>query len=248
MVVECEVDDLPGEGFGFLMERLLGAGALDVYFTPVQMKKNRPGTLVTLLCRPAELEPLAAILLAESGSLGCRFHRAARLEAERESGEVDTPTGRWRSSARASTAGRLPPRRSSSRCGGSPSSAASPGGKSTAPPSPPSPRPARSPANRESAAGCRSSPAGDESRTARQRATTVPSSSAWPAAAACAGRLPTSPHAVEEARAAGSTSRPSPRRPSAGASRERPCCCACPPRRRPAWASCRSAATVPSGG
>ena len=93
MVVECEVDDLPGEGFGFLMERLLGAGALDVYFTPVQMKKNRPGTLVTLLCRPAELEPLAGLLLAESGSLGCRFHRAARLEAERESGEVETPYG-----------------------------------------------------------------------------------------------------------------------------------------------------------
>ncbi|HEX5761249.1 MAG TPA: nickel pincer cofactor biosynthesis protein LarC [Thermoanaerobaculia bacterium] len=93
MVVECEVDDLPGEGFGYLMESLLAAGALDVYFTAVQMKKNRPGTLVTLLCRPAELEPLAARLLAESGSLGCRFHRAARFEAEREAAEVATPYG-----------------------------------------------------------------------------------------------------------------------------------------------------------
>lgn len=96
MVVETEVDDLPGEGFGFLMERLLAEGALDVYFTPVQMKKNRPGTLVTLLCRREKLEALAGLLLAESGSLGCRFHAAERWEAERETGEVETPFGRVR--------------------------------------------------------------------------------------------------------------------------------------------------------
>src|SRR4051812_5540319 len=88
MVVEAEIDDLPGEGFGFLMERLLAAGALDVYFTPVQMKKSRPGTLVTLLCRRPKLEELAGILLTESGSLGCRYHAASRLEAEREILEV----------------------------------------------------------------------------------------------------------------------------------------------------------------
>lgn len=93
MVVECEVDDLPGEGFGFLMERLLEAGALDVYFTPVQMKKNRPGTLVTLLCRRGQLEHLAGVLLTESGSLGCRYHAAARFEAEREILEVPTAFG-----------------------------------------------------------------------------------------------------------------------------------------------------------
>jgi len=93
MVVEAEVDDLPGEGFGFLMERLLAAGALDVYFTPVQMKKNRPGTLVTLLCRRPQLEELAGLLLTESGSLGCRYHAAARFEAEREILEVATAFG-----------------------------------------------------------------------------------------------------------------------------------------------------------
>jgi uncharacterized protein (TIGR00299 family) protein len=93
MVVEAEIDDLPGEGFGFLMERLLEAGALDVYFTPVQMKKNRPGTLVTLLCRRPKLEELAGILLTESGSLGCRYHAAARFEAEREILEVATAFG-----------------------------------------------------------------------------------------------------------------------------------------------------------
>lgn len=93
MVVECEVDNLPGEGFGFLMERLLDGGALDVYFTPVQMKKSRPGTLVTLLCRRAQLAELSGILLTESGSLGCRYYAAARLEAEREILHVQTAFG-----------------------------------------------------------------------------------------------------------------------------------------------------------
>ncbi|MES1211350.1 MAG: LarC family nickel insertion protein, partial [Acidobacteriota bacterium] len=93
MVVECEVDNLPGEGFGFLLERLLDAGALDVYFTAVQMKKNRPGTLITLLCRRPQLETLAGILLMESGSLGCRYSSAARIEAEREIIEVETEFG-----------------------------------------------------------------------------------------------------------------------------------------------------------
>jgi uncharacterized protein (TIGR00299 family) protein len=93
MVVECEVDDLPAEGFGFLLERLLQEGALDVYFTAVQMKKNRPGTLVTVLCRREQLEPLAGVLLAESGSLGCRFQTAGRLEAERALERVATAYG-----------------------------------------------------------------------------------------------------------------------------------------------------------
>jgi uncharacterized protein (TIGR00299 family) protein len=93
MVVECEVDNLPGEGFGFLMERLLDAGALDVYFTPVQMKKNRPGTLITVICRRSDLEALAGTLLMESGSLGCRYTSAARFEAEREILEVETTFG-----------------------------------------------------------------------------------------------------------------------------------------------------------
>ena len=92
-VLECEIDDLPGEGFGFLMERLLDAGALDVFFTAVQMKKSRPGTLVTVLCRPAQLEELAALLLVESGSLGCRYHVTSRFEARREIAEVETVFG-----------------------------------------------------------------------------------------------------------------------------------------------------------
>jgi len=93
MVVEAEIDNLPGEGFGFLMERLLAEGALDVYFTAVQMKKNRPGSLVTVLCRRGDLERLAGLLITESGSLGCRYHAASRLEAEREILEVATAFG-----------------------------------------------------------------------------------------------------------------------------------------------------------
>jgi hypothetical protein len=92
-VIETEIDDLPGEGFGHLMERLLEAGALDAYFTPVQMKKSRPGTLVTLLCRPDRVAELAPLLLAESGALGCRCHEAWRLEAEREIATVATRFG-----------------------------------------------------------------------------------------------------------------------------------------------------------
>lgn len=95
-VVECEVDDLAGEGFGFLMERLLAAGALDVYFTPLVMKKSRPGTLVSLLCRREQVADLAGLLLVESGSLGCRYHMAARFEAERDSVEVETAFGKVR--------------------------------------------------------------------------------------------------------------------------------------------------------
>lgn len=96
VVIECQVDDLPGEGFGFLMERLLESGALDVYFTAVQMKKNRPGTLVTVLARRAALEPLAGLLLAESGSLGCRYRAAARFEAERRVVHVQSRYGEAR--------------------------------------------------------------------------------------------------------------------------------------------------------
>jgi len=92
-VLEAEIDDLPGEGFGFLMERLLEAGALDVYFTAVQMKKSRPGTLVTVLCRPPQTDTLAGLLLVESGSLGCRYHLTSRFEAEREIVEVATAFG-----------------------------------------------------------------------------------------------------------------------------------------------------------
>ena len=93
LVVECEVDDLSGEGLGHATSRLLAEGALDVYLTPVQMKKGRPGSLVTMLCRRPDLERLAGLLLAETGSIGCRFQTSGRFEAEREIVSVATRFG-----------------------------------------------------------------------------------------------------------------------------------------------------------
>lgn len=93
VVVETEIDNLSGEGFGSLMERLEASPALDVYFTAVQMKKNRPGTLVSVLCRRGDLEEVTTRLLVESGSLGCRYYSARRFEAERRFLEVNTVFG-----------------------------------------------------------------------------------------------------------------------------------------------------------
>lgn len=93
MVIETEIDNLPGEALGHVLERLLEAGALDAYFTPVQMKKNRPGVLITLLTRRQDLDRIAQLLISETGSLGCRFHTAARFEARRERSTVETVYG-----------------------------------------------------------------------------------------------------------------------------------------------------------
>ncbi len=93
-------------------------GALDVYFTPVQMKKNRPGTLVTMLCRRSQLEPLAGLLMAESGSLGCRYHRAAALRGRAR--DRDRRHGLRRGARQAGPLRRpaVSPRRRSSRTAG----------------------------------------------------------------------------------------------------------------------------------
>ena len=96
VALECTIDDLPAEGLGYLMERLLEGPAIDVFFTAAQMKKNRPGTLVTALCRRAELEPMAELLLRESGALGCRYHAVGRFEAERRTWSVSTEHGEVR--------------------------------------------------------------------------------------------------------------------------------------------------------
>lgn len=93
MVVETEIDDLPGEAFGFLMERLQDSAALDMFFSAVQMKKNRPGTLVTVLCKATDLEEIVALLLSESRSLGCRYYPVRRFEATRRHFTVSTEYG-----------------------------------------------------------------------------------------------------------------------------------------------------------
>ncbi|MDH7577411.1 MAG: nickel pincer cofactor biosynthesis protein LarC [Bacillota bacterium] len=92
-VLETQLDDMNPELLPYLRERLEGEGALDVAFTPVFMKKGRPGNLVTALAPPDRLEPLARVLFQESTTLGLRWYPASRLKLFRTSLEVTTPYG-----------------------------------------------------------------------------------------------------------------------------------------------------------
>ena len=83
LVIETNVDDLSPEIFGFVMERLLEAGALDVSFSPLQMKKNRPGTKLSVIARPADLDRLSRLILAESSAIGVRYYPVRRITLER---------------------------------------------------------------------------------------------------------------------------------------------------------------------
>jgi uncharacterized protein (TIGR00299 family) protein len=92
-VLEAQLDDCSAEACGYAMERLFEAGALDVYFTAVQMKKHRPGTLITVLCSPALSERLEEVLLTETTTFGVRRSVWTRRVLEREFDVVDTPYG-----------------------------------------------------------------------------------------------------------------------------------------------------------
>ncbi len=93
MVAETNIDDCTPEVLGYVMERLLEEGALDVFFTPIQMKKNRPGMLLTFLCRPEHLPSLGRLVLAETSAIGLRYHAAGRITLERRVEERQTPFG-----------------------------------------------------------------------------------------------------------------------------------------------------------
>ncbi len=95
--IECNLDDVSGEILGYTMERLFAAGALDVWFTPIQMKKNRPGVLLSLLAPRARMDDLVWALMRETSTLGVRlFPPAHRLKAERRTRKVETPWGKVR--------------------------------------------------------------------------------------------------------------------------------------------------------
>ncbi|WP_224983614.1 nickel pincer cofactor biosynthesis protein LarC [Geomonas agri] len=83
LVLETHIDDMPAEIFGFLMERLMEAGALDVSFSPLQMKKNRPGTRLTVIANPGDLQKLSDLILAESSAIGLRYYPAGRITLPR---------------------------------------------------------------------------------------------------------------------------------------------------------------------
>jgi hypothetical protein len=93
VVIECEIDDMTPQNFGAALERLQAAGALDVYYTPIQMKKNRPGVLVTVLATPASRDALAGVLFRETTTIGLRYQEMARECLDREFLAVETPLG-----------------------------------------------------------------------------------------------------------------------------------------------------------
>jgi uncharacterized protein (TIGR00299 family) protein len=93
VILETCIDDMNPEIFGFLMERLFEKGALDVYWIPIFMKKNRPATMVQVLCPENCREALMACILSESSSLGVRYYHAKRRMLGRERIMVKTVYG-----------------------------------------------------------------------------------------------------------------------------------------------------------
>jgi len=93
LVMECNLDDIPGEQIGFAIERLWQTGALDVFTTPIQMKKNRPGTLLTVLAKPRDRVALETILFQQTGTLGIRYRKQSRTILPRATIDVTTPWG-----------------------------------------------------------------------------------------------------------------------------------------------------------
>jgi uncharacterized protein (TIGR00299 family) protein len=92
-VIECEIDDMNPQIFGVVMDQLNAAGALDVFYTPVQMKKNRPGTLLTVVTRPDGKGAIADIIFRETTTIGLRHYEVDRECLQRELVTVETPLG-----------------------------------------------------------------------------------------------------------------------------------------------------------
>jgi len=95
-VIEANIDDSSPQVLGYALERLLEAGALDASFSPLQMKKNRPGALLRVIAKPEHQERLADIIFAETSTLGLRIYPAERRVEERRMVEVDTAFGKVR--------------------------------------------------------------------------------------------------------------------------------------------------------
>jgi uncharacterized protein (TIGR00299 family) protein len=96
MIVETNIDDMNPQAYGFVMERAFELGALDVFMVPVQMKKDRPGVLLTVLCRPEAAETIIEMLLVQTTTLGVRYYEAKRRALERVIETIDTEYGRVR--------------------------------------------------------------------------------------------------------------------------------------------------------
>jgi pyridinium-3,5-bisthiocarboxylic acid mononucleotide nickel chelatase len=92
-VIESNIDNMTGELLGGLMDKLFASGALDVNYTPIQMKKNRPAVMLTIICRVEEGNAIAELLLSESSTLGARISQVQRIKAQRVFERVETPVG-----------------------------------------------------------------------------------------------------------------------------------------------------------
>jgi uncharacterized protein (DUF111 family) len=93
VVIECEIDDMNPQLFGVAMDRLYAAGALEVFYVPVQMKKNRPGTLLTVVAPPQLRSGLADIIFKETTTIGVRYAELDRECLRRELVTVTTSVG-----------------------------------------------------------------------------------------------------------------------------------------------------------
>lgn len=94
VIMEANIDDMIPEIYDYLMERLFEKGALDVSFSPIQMKKNRPGVLMRVICHPEKKSALTTVIFHESTSAGIRYYQANRIKLPRERIMVDTPYGK----------------------------------------------------------------------------------------------------------------------------------------------------------
>lgn len=93
VVIETNIDDLNPEIYDYVAERLFAAGARDVFLTPVQMKKGRPGVVLTVLASPTDREALTGIVLRETSAIGVRYREVDRIVLPRRSETVETPYG-----------------------------------------------------------------------------------------------------------------------------------------------------------
>ena len=93
LLIETNIDDMTGEMLGYARDKLLEAGAVDVWFTSIQMKKGRPGVMISVICSEAQEEPVARLLLRETSTLGVRVRAVHRWEAERELLEFESSLG-----------------------------------------------------------------------------------------------------------------------------------------------------------
>ena len=92
-VIETSIDDMNPQIYDYVMEKMLKMGVMDVFLIPIQMKKNRPATLLTVLCSPGMVGQIADFLVTETTTIGLRWRIDSRLKAVREIKEIETPYG-----------------------------------------------------------------------------------------------------------------------------------------------------------